>query len=315
MKTLFVLDPLSKLMPEYDSSLHLLAELGRRGHKTWAADVPDLWENTGDVFARCRPVRQVSPLHYRQGPAAARRLRDFDLVLVRKEPPFDSRYLAMTYLLERAARHVFISNDPRGIRNNNEKLCCFQFPRWMPRTLVASDAGTILAFRRQLRKDVVIKPLDLKGGEGIFILPGAARQASRALEKATKKGSRVILAQEFLETKTPGDKRIFILEGKFLAAYERRPKPGEFRSNLGQGGSFHAVELTAREKQMVREMGPFLRKEGLHFVGIDVMQEKLLEINVTCPGGYPEAIRLYPKKLLLEAWADWLERRARNHRR
>lgn len=310
LSILFILDSLKKLVPAYDSSLFLLREMHRRGHATWFARVEDLSMDRRGVYADSRALNPDSRSGFIPGPLRHHPLRSFDIVLIRKEPPFDAAYLAMTYILDHAPSKIFISNSPSGIRNANEKISAFHFKSRIPGTLIASSPKTLALHIRKSRGRFVVKPLDQKGGEGIFQIRHDDPRAAQLLKRTTRNGKQPVILQEFLKPKIPGDKRIFLLDGRPLAVYLRKPRAGEFRSNLGQGGSFHASRLSKADKSLIRELRPYLKKQGLHFVGLDVMDGRLLEINVTCPGGFPEAMQLYPKAKLLEKWADFLEKQA-----
>lgn len=308
MRVLFILDPLQKLDPEWDSSLRLLRIFADRGHPTWIADVPLLWGETKDVRAKTNRIIPKPQYTYQTLRPEIRSLKSFDLIMIRKEPPFNAAYLYMTYLLERLSGSVVLSNHPAGIRNTNEKLGTFHFAKWLPQTMVSSSPEVLAQFQKKIKKDLVIKPLDRKGGSGIFLFKKESGVHGQ-LQKATRQGQVPVLAQEFLTNKpVQGDKRIFILDGKIIAAFEKHCRQGEFRSNLSRGSTLHRTRITAREKKMVRDMRPYLKSQGLHLVGIDVMTEKLIEVNVTCPGGLAEADALYPESSLIGEWADFLER-------
>ncbi len=307
MKTLIIIDPIQKLNQEWDNSLLIGGELLSRGHQVWCADVPDLWAVNKQVFVRAYPLvyRPKNSLKKRfsAGPARTWNAEKFDLIMVRKEPPVNESYLYMTYLLELIADKVKITNHPRGIRNANEKLWTLNFPKWLPQTLVTADPKKVSAMGAP-----VVKPLNQKGGKDVFILNSAS---SARMKEMTQHGKDFIMAQKQIsQTKGPGEKRIILLNGKFLCAYVKKPKKGEFRGNLDLGAEFLPTALTVREKKLLKELAPALRKEGLDFVGLDVLQEKLLEVNVTCPAGVSEASSLYPRAKLFSAWANFLERSA-----
>ena len=217
----------------------------------------------------------------------------------------------MTALLERLASRVPMVNHPRGIRLTNEKLSILDFPKWIPKTLVTASPNSILRFQQKTGNQIVVKPLDQKGGKGVFLLSKNPKTALSQLRTATHKSKVKVMAQEFIEGKQQGEKRIVLLGGKVFATYEKRAKRGEFRANLGLGASFHRASLSRKEKNLINDLRPYLLKRGLYFVGIDVLGAKLIEINVTSPAGVTEAKFLNPKQPLAEAWADWLERFAR----
>lgn len=315
MKILFVMDPLKKLNHKWDNSLRLLKEFARRGHENWIVDVPDLKAHKKTVQSYCRKAWAVGRQYKNSSPRLCN-LENFDLILIRKEPPVNAAYYEMLFLLERIADQVPIVNHPAGIRNTNEKLSILNFPKWIPKTIVSSKPEDILHFQKTLRKPVVVKPLDQKGGRGVFILPKNSKDALRRLNRASKKGQENLMAQEFIKTKKLGEKRIVILNGKVLAAYLKRPKGKEFRANLDLGASFHWAPLNSNEKKLIAALKPYLLKNGLYFVGIDVLENKLIEINVTSPAGVTEAVHLKPELRLVEAWADFLEAFSRRaHRR
>ena len=308
MRFLFVMDPLDQLDLRWDTSLCLLRELTRRGHECWAVDAGELWAEKKGDFAWTRRLAPNRKSGYVTSAPAARNLQSFHCILIRKDPPFDTAYLHMTYLLERVADdRVPVVNHPRGIRNTNEKIIGLAFPKWIPETVVTSLPSRILEFQRQIKDDIILKPCDQKGGKGIVLLARGQAGAKSLVFRATNRGKKVVVAQRFLRTRSRGDKRILILNGKILAAFEKHPRKGEFRSNLSRGGTFHPTKITAKEKQLVKEMKPYLLREGLQFVGIDVMAEKLIEVNVTSPAGLVETKILDPRSSAVSSWADFLE--------
>jgi len=170
----------------------------------------------------------------------------------------------------------------------------------------------VVQFQAGLKTDLVLKPLDLKGGEGIVRLRRKEKNYGKIIMRATESGKKMIMAQEFLQApEVKGDKRILVLDGEILTAYEKHFKKGEFRANISLGGTIHPTELSREEKALVKALKPYLLREGLHLTGIDVMMGKLIEINVTCPAGIMEAKLLYPRSELVEAWADLLEKKVR----
>lgn len=318
MRVLFVMDPVERLDKVWDTSLCLLREFAHRGHQNWTCDATDLWAESNRLFARARKVipvfhsQKVDFLKvawtYRLPAPQKCRVENFDLVLIRKDPPFDDTYLYLTYLLELIAETVPVVNHPRGIRNANEKLSTLLFPKWIPESLVSNSPDRILEFQKKLGTDLVVKPLDEKGGKGVFRLRrGSARNGSHLRRVAGPEKKFLIASRYLAGGKNGSDKRILILEGKFLSAFERRPRPGEFRSNLSLGGTFHPTKLTLKEKRLIADLKPFLLRESLQFAGIDVRDEKLIEINVTSPAGIWEAEVLYPRLRPAAKWAQALE--------
>lgn len=307
MKTLIIIDPIKKLNQEWDNSLFIGGELISRGHQVWLADVPDLWAENNKVMVSAKKLvfKPKNKLHYKFSAGASKtwNASKFNLILIRKEPPVNEAYLYMTYLLELVAGKVRIMNHPRGIRNANEKLWTLNFSNWIPKTVVTAAPDNILSFQKS--GATVVKPLNDKGGRDVFILkPGNTAR----MKQMTHNGHRFIMAQKKLSHAGAGEKRIILMNGKFLCAYLKKPKKGEFRGNLDLGAKFLPTQLTAKEKKLIKEISPCLKKEGLDFVGLDVLQEKLLEVNVTCPAGVSEASFLSPRSKLFSAWADFLER-------
>ncbi len=305
MNVLIILDPLKKLNPEWDNSLAVAAELIRRGHKIWTADAPDLRIENRKVLAHAKPLfyfpgKPFKSL-FKNGPAKTLDLAAMGLILVRKEPPVNEDFIHMTYLVELVSNKVPVVNNPAGIRNNNEKLSILNFPKWIAPTLVSADLKEILRFRKKHR-EIVIKPLNEKGGKDVFILKSGSHL--KKLQTLLRKGMPV-MAQKRMLFKT--EKRIVILNGKFLCAYGKKPVGKEWRANLDLGADFFHCSLSAKEKRLLKELRPFLLREGLYFTGLDVLNGKLIEINVTCPAGATESAKVFPRSKPVSAWADFLE--------
>ncbi len=310
MRVLCILDPLERLNFVWDTSLFLLKELFRRRHAVFVTYAGDVRSENGKVLVQARKVSGIleSKKTFGIEKPVPFIFTQFDLVLIRKEPPFDETYLYLTYLLETAARKVPMVNHPAGIRNVNEKLAILHFPDLIPETLVTSSASGILKFQARLKQDIVIKPLNLMGGKDIVRIKCGSRDAAATIGRATRYGKKYVMAQRFLQwNRNAKDKRILLLNGEVLTAFERQPPRGEFRSNLGLGGTAHRTQLSPQEKKIVGKLKPYLRREGISFAGIDVLCGKLIEINVTCPSGLYDATILYPRRELVKAWANSLE--------
>jgi len=290
----FVMDPLEKLDLEWDTSLCLLRELRRRGHPTVLFTLSSLSRVSGTVKGKGYAIHPLGRHRYFQEPKKEYDLARFHAILIRKDPPFDTNYLALTYLLESLANETLVINHPRGIRDANEKLFGLRFLRWSPPTIVSADSREILAFQKKIHSPLVVKPLYQKGGEGVFLLKQRGNGKRHLLQKATRRGTGTVVAQKFIAVpKGAGDKRILIWRGQILGAFERIPRAGEFRSNLSLGGRFLKCPITKPEQSLVRAIRPALLKEGLLFVGIDVRGGKLIEVNVTSPAGLVELDLLY----------------------
>ena len=318
MKILFILDPIEKLSWHWDNSLYLAREFLKRGHHVGSADIPDL------LFENRTPKAFVRPLAASSLPYKGQKIQDrygfkktkanledltkFDLVLIRKEPPFDSHYLAMTHLLDLLPKRIRVVNSPSGLRTMNEKLCILKYPDLIPRTCVSNSAAQIIHFQKKIQSDIVVKPLDQKGGKGVILIPFKHKAAESIVRKSSGSGKRFLMAQErLLHSEKLPEKRIILLEGRVLSLYGKRPIKNEFRANLDLGSAFFPAELDRHDKTIISRLKPELKAQGIHFAGLDILGGKLLEVNVTCPAGISEAKHLYPKLALVEAWANSLE--------
>lgn len=308
MRVLMVMDPLPATDLEWDTNFITAVELARRGHEIWSADVTDLGFQKATIMGYVQRLHPESEKTFHRGIAQIQALESFDLILCRKEPPFDVRYLYLTYLLEQISSKVPVLNDPRGIRDANEKLITLRFPDWLPETVVTSETTLILKFQEEIDDDIILKPLDQKGGKGILLVTRTSPDRENSCRHLTENGRRLVIAQRFLRSRGgQKDKRILLLEGEFFAAYEKHCAKDEYRANLALGATYHATTLSDEEQALVAAMKPFLLARGLYFVGADVMNGKLLEVNVTCPAGLSEAQALYPEEPLVRKWGDYLE--------
>ncbi len=318
-KILFLIDPLEKLYPSLDSSLYLLKEFSARGCETWTADFPDLSCRLGKTWVRASKTSPKSfslgEDHTKKGhrfevsPKEILALKEFSLVMLRKEPPFDMNFIYSTFLLELESSGTLMSNHPRGILNTcGEKMGCLKFSKWMPDSLVSCQVDEILEFRQSLKSDLILKPLDMKGGIGIIRISKSVKNPAKAISRMTGNGQTRIMAQEFVGTKGRArDKRLTLLNGELFWAFEKVAASGNFRTNLDQGGTVHPTKPTAKESKLMAEIGLYAKLEGLHVVGLDVIDEKLIDFNITCPGGFAYAIPLHRQSHLIETWADFLE--------
>jgi glutathione synthase len=292
MRFVFVMDPLDRVTHDKDTTYAFIQAAQARGHASFHCLQRDLSIQDGDTWATVHPV-EILPappwivLHREEGPQRIR-LADVDAVFVRKDPPFDRAYLYATLLLERARGKTLIVNDPRGLRDANEKLYALHFPEWTPRTMVTANREAIHAFCRDVGGAAVIKPLDGAGGMGVLRVDAGDKNARAIVDMLTHEGKRLAMVQQFLPSVTAGDKRILLLDGEPLGAILRVPRADDLRSNIHVGGSVVPTELTPREREMVRAIAPRLREDGLVFVGLDVIGERLTEVNVTSPTGIQE---------------------------
>ena len=318
MKILFILDPLKDLNVTYDSSLEMIRVFTRLGHACFFSTAGNLQAFNGEAFAVIQPITpKAKSLHFKLGLKSKKIAGYFDAILVRKEPPFDMAYIYMTYILDLAAKKTLVLNSPEGLRNANEKFACLNFPGLIPSTIVSGTANEILSFQSKSKRDLILKPLDERGGRGITLMKQSLNRTEKVKKIATltHHGKTPILAQHFISK--PGlssDKRVFLIDGHFLAAYERRFAQGDFRGNLSQGAVHQKTTLTRKEKMALAQISPWLKRKGLHFVGLDFLDSKLIEINVTCPGGFPEADELYPNLKVFEKFVQSIERRVKQFR-
>jgi glutathione synthase len=287
----FVLDPLSHLKAYKDSSISMMRELARRGHRVFAFEQGDLFWDAGVTRARARPLELYDDDHswYREGPADIVPLTDFAAVIMRKDPPFDMEYVYSTYLLELAEREgAKIFNRPSAIRDHNEKMAIAKFQEFIAPTLVTRDSGLIGQFIDE-HCDVVIKPLDGMGGTSIFRIGEADPNRNVIVETVSHHGRQTVMVQKYLPEITDGDKRILIIGGEVVPfCLARIPKPGETRGNLAAGGRGEARPLTPRDLEIAEALAPRLWAAGLLIVGLDVIGPCLTEVNVTSPTCFVE---------------------------
>jgi glutathione synthase len=310
MRFVFVMDPLDRVTHDKDTTFAFFQAAQARGHQSYHCLLRDLFISNGETWATVHRVEilEAAPwiiLHKEQGPERIR-LADTDAVFMRKDPPFDRAYLYGTLMLERCRGGPLLINDPRGLRDANEKLYALNFPEWTPRTLVTADRSMIHDFCRDVGGTAMIKPLDGAGGSGVIQIKTGDKTARAIVDMLTHEGHRLALVQEFLPSVSEGDKRVLLMDGEILGAILRVPRGDEYRSNIHVGGSVVPTELTAREREMVAAIAPKLREDGLYFVGLDVIGERLTEVNVTSPTGIQELGRFTgtrPSDKVI-AWAE-----------
>ncbi|MFZ3321199.1 MAG: glutathione synthase [Usitatibacter sp.] len=286
MRLAFVVDPLEKLKAYKDSSIAMMREAARRGHEVHALQAHDMLAAGGKVRAATVPLTLRDDDHdwYRAGPASQSVLADFDVVLMRKDPPFDQEYYYATLLLDRVlANGGRVVNSPRALRDWNEKLSILAFPQLAPPTLVASAMAELHGFIDEHR-DVVVKKLDGMGGTMIFRVRSDDPNRNVIVETMTSMGTVTVMAQRFIPEIADGDKRVLVIDGKpFSHCLARIPKKGETRGNLAAGGTGVARPITARDREIGEIVGRELVKAGIVFAGLDVIGDHLTEVNVTSP--------------------------------
>ncbi|HEY9033832.1 MAG TPA: glutathione synthase [Pseudomonadales bacterium] len=281
-----VMDPISQISYKKDSTLAMLWAAQDRGWSLSYISHGDLYLENGKAMACCRPLQVFrDPARwFALGDTHRQPLADFDVILMRKDPPFDNEYIYQTYLLENAERAgVLVVNKPASLRDHNEKIFATDFPQCCPPHLVTANAGLLREFHRQ-HGDVIFKPLDGMGGSRIFHLTEKDRNVSVIIETLTRFGRQTIMAQKYIPEITAGDKRILIVDGEPMPyALARIPAEGETRGNLAAGGSGVPVALSERDYWICEQVIPTLRDKGLLFVGLDVIGDWLTEINITSP--------------------------------
>ena len=281
-----VMDPIASISYKKDSSLAMLLAAQKRGWELFYMEQRDLYQGEGAARARMRPLQVFANPEkwFELGTESDALLSDLDVILMRKDPPFDMEFVYSTYLLEQAERAgVLVVNKPQSLRDCNEKLFATLFPQCTPPTLVSRRADIIREFAAK-HGDVILKPLDGMGGASIFRHRVGDPNLSVILETLTKHGHEQIMAQAYLPAIKDGDKRILMVDGEPVPyCLARIPAAGETRGNLAAGGRGEARPLTDRDRWIAAEIGPTLREKGLLFVGLDVIGEHLTEINVTSP--------------------------------
>ena len=305
----FQMDALAGIDIDADSSFALALEAQRRGHGLYHYAPEALTLRDGRVYARGRPMKLKREYgrHYELGDWETLDLAALDVVMMRQDPPFDMAYITATHLLEKVHPRTLVVNDPAHVRNAPEKLYVTHFAEFMPPTLISSDREQIRAFRRE-HKDIILKPLFGNGGADIFRVTEQDENLNALLEMFTRLYREPIMVQAYLPEIRKGDKRIILIDGEPVGAVNRVPPPGDARANLHVGGHAERADLSERDRQVCRAIGPALRERGQIFVGIDMIGNYLTEINVTSPTGIQEIDRLDGVSLEAQVW-DAIESR------
>ncbi|WP_374597396.1 glutathione synthase [Sphingosinicella sp.] len=281
------MDPIERINIAGDSTFALMLKAEERGYTLWHYLADQLSWRDGRVIAHARPVsvRRVAGDHYTLGEARDIDLgSDVDVVLMRQDPPFDIGYITATHLLEMLDGETLVVNNPREVRNAPEKLFVTQFADLMPPTLITRRLEEVLAFRRRYGA-IVVKPLHGNAGAAVFKLGEDDGNLPALVELFSNVWREPFMVQRFLPKVSDGDKRIVLVDGEIAGAINRLPKAGEIRSNLAAGGNAAKTQLTPREEEICARLAPELKRRGLLFVGIDVIDGNLTEINVTSPTG------------------------------
>ena len=296
MHILFVADPLESFKIYKDTTFSMMREAQKRGHRISACEPKDImWQRGGVVTAYVRDIAltgapavwftsaQSKPDERPQA------LKDFDCVVMRKDPPFDSEFFYATHLLEQAEREgAKVFNKPRALRDHPEKLAILEFPQFIGPTLVTRDANDVRRFHAEHR-DIILKPLDGMGGMGIFRVKEDGLNLGGIIETLNKDGAQTLMVQKFLPAISEGDKRVLVIGGKPVPfCLARIPQGGEVRGNLAAGGKGVAQPITDSDRAIAEALGPILAARGLLLVGLDIIGDSLTEINVTSPTCFQE---------------------------
>jgi len=317
VKFAFIIDPIQGLDPGHDSSVALMEAAQSRGHQVWITQMSELRVAQGQAWATLQAVTlnpvslqegrwQVPSPWYHLGHPQELCLGEMDAVFMRKDPPVTIPYLYATYVLDALdPQRTLVLNSPQGLRSANEKMYALQFTGAIPETIVSARKASIIEFA-QAQGQAVLKPLGGKAGEGILFLDPDDRNLNSLIEISTHQGQVPVMVQAYLPAAKEGDKRIIVLHGEPIGAVNRVPTGQEFRGNMAVGGRVEAVPLTDRDRDICAQLAPALRRDGLYFVGLDVIGGYLTEVNVTSPTGIREIDRL-DGVCLGQQVMEWLE--------
>lgn len=312
----FIIDPIHRLDPCHDTSVAMMEAAQKLGHQVWITKAQDLEVRSGKAWAKLSPLH-LTPVELKEDHWVAthpwfqvenpviRPLEEMDAVFMRTDPPVTISYLYATYILDYVdPQKTLVLNNPKALRNANEKMYALQFPQLIPETQVTADKATIREFV-QTHGKAIMKPLGGKAGEGILILEPGDHNFNSLIELSTQNGTLPVMVQQFLPAAKDGDKRIILLNGEPIGAVNRVSRTEEFRNNMAVGGDVEKTEITDREQEICSQLAPILQKNALYFVGLDVIGGYLTEINVTSPTGIREIDRLNDVRLGEEVIA-WL---------
>jgi glutathione synthase len=304
------MDPIDRIDIRGDSTFALLLEAQRRGHALFYYTPPHLALYGDKLIARGHDlqVEDVVGTHYRLGEARTENLADWDVVLLRQDPPFDMAYITTTHLLERIHPKTLVVNDPASVRNAPEKIFVLDFLDLMPPTLVTRNPDDVRAFREEYG-DIIVKPLYGNGGASVFRIQPGDTNLNSLIELFQIVFREPFMVQQYRPEVRAGDKRIILVDGKAVGAINRVPAANETRSNMHVGGRAEPTELTARDLEICERLGPELAKRGLLFTGIDVIGPYLTEINVTSPTGIRQVKAFGGADIAALIW-DAIERKA-----
>ncbi|WP_107852826.1 glutathione synthase [Oceanimonas marisflavi] len=292
-----VMDPIQSINIKKDTSFAMLLEAQRRGYELWYMEMSDLSLRDGEAYGSMArlSVKEDASQWYTLAEPELQPLHNLDVILMRKDPPFDTEFIYATYLLERAeGEGTLIVNKPQSLRDANEKLYTAWFAEHTPSTLVTRKAADIRAFHAE-HKDIILKPLDGMGGASIFRVKEDDPNLGVIIETLTEHGSRYCMVQTYLPAIKDGDKRVLVVDGEPVPyCLARIPQGGETRGNLAAGGRGEARPLSDSDRRIAEALGPVLKSKGLIFVGLDIIGDKLTEVNVTSPTCVREIEAAFP---------------------
>jgi glutathione synthase len=298
MRFLFLMDPLETVKINKDTSFAFMEAAHERGHEGYYVAKGAIFLLDGQVFFH---AIQVTPQREPEQPFIVGRsvmlaAQETDAVFIRPDPPFDEEYLMNTWLLDLASRDTFVINDPAGVRTVNEKIWATQFTDFIPRTLITRRQEDYAAFLRE-EQEIIVKPTNGHGGKSVFHVREGDLNANVVFETLTNMGRFEVVVQEYLPAATEGDKRILLLDGDYLGAVLRVHSEYDHRNNFFAGGSAQEAVITPREREIIAGLKPHLQSLGLYFVGIDIIGDALVEVNVTSPTGIQEASNFAGERL------------------
>ena len=313
LKIAFLMDPLEKLDLKGDTTFALALEAQNRGHEIFFFTPENLILKSNKVFANICKI-ELSSINnketFRYLEKEINPLTDYNVVMMRQDPPFDLSYITATHILEKLPKSTLVVNNPYEVRNAPEKIFVTNFPHLMPKTLITRDIQTIRTFRNEF-KDIIIKPLYGNGGQGVFHVLPNDENFNSILEMFFEQNKEPLIIQEYLKDVRNGDKRIILLNGEIVGAINRRPQKGESRSNMHVGGKAEKTILTERDKFICKEISQSLKDKELFFVGIDVIGDFITEINVTSPTGIRE-IKIHESIFIEQIFWNFIEEKLNN---
>lgn len=298
MKFLFLMDPLEMIIFEKDTTFMMMLGAHTRGHEIYFLPKDGISLCEGKIFFHVLKVtpQAIAHMPFKEDYSARLSQDEIQAVFIRPDPPVDEQYLTNSWFLDLLPKHVAVINNPSGIRTVNEKIWVSQFKDIIPPTIISANKGDLLDFV-QRHKNVIAKPTNAFGGQSVFHIEKGNTNTKVILETLTERYNKAIVVQKYVPESKNGDKRILLLDGNILGALVRMHEKGEHRNNFYAGGKPMPAKINARDKKIVSILKPHLQKLGLHFVGIDILGDYLIEVNVTSPTCLQEMNRLYDVKL------------------